>query len=142
MPRNAIRRLSKPPNGNYTKVPNELIDAIGGIGPEAFALQVTLLRHKDGWETSQVQLSRDLHWCRDRVGDAFRALVKHRRLVVRDVLKDGGGRLCQEYLLHGDARPLTDEESEEWSAPVTRVRGSRSGSTALGLTDFQAGSHD
>lgn len=119
--RNPIRRLGGRPTRGCTLVPDELIrHGVPEIKAEGLAVMVLLLSHANGWETSAVEMSHQLGWGenRRRVRAALERLVKARRLVIREHRRDGGGRLCQEYIFHADARRFSEEEWTMWAAPI------------------------
>lgn len=111
--RNAILKLGKPPKGKYTAIPNDSIRD-SSLDEAAFRVFALLLSHDCGWETSASAITEQLGWGknRNRAGNALRALVKDRRLVIRDCVKASGGRVNQQYILYADGRRFTDAQHE------------------------------
>jgi hypothetical protein len=138
---NQVRRIGHASGTiGFTKIPNELIEQAAEIGLSAFAVMVLLLRHRDGWETSAVDIARSLRWRtnRQRVREALAVLEKAGWLVIRDhfwadaageQLRRGFG-LRQDYVVRADGRRFDDAEREEWSRPVLVPRKRTSGTGA------------
>lgn len=121
MRRNPIRRIGHPPNRDFARVPNALLrNGVAEMGADGFAVLLLLLSHKDGFETSAVEIGNQMCWGKNqrRARMALDALVRARRLVIREHLRDGGGCVRREYIVHADARRLTDEEVTRWSVPI------------------------
>lgn len=117
--RNTIHKLGKPPRGGYTAVPNDSIRD-SSLDEAAFRVFALLLSHECGWETSASAITQQLGWGknRNRAGNALSALVKDRRLVIRDRVKASGGRVNQDYILYADGHRFTDAEHEIHSRTV------------------------
>lgn len=122
---NRVRRIGRARGNGFTLVPDDLMrHGIPEIGVNAFAVMVLLLSHSDGWETSAVEMTRQLGWRsnRRRCAAAIAALQKSGRLVVRDHVYDDGCRVRQEYVIRADGGRFSDAEREEWSQPVVLAR--------------------
>ncbi|MGO9032215.1 hypothetical protein [Mycobacterium sp.] len=119
--RNPIHRIGSAPGRDYTKVANGLIrHGAAQLGPDAFTVLLLLLSHTDGWETSAVEISRQLLWGKNqrRARAALASLVIHSRLVIREYQRDGGGVVKREYVFFADGRQFTAEEVEKYSQPI------------------------
>lgn len=119
--RNPIRRLGDQPGRDYVRIPNGLArNGVAELGADGLAALLLLLSHKDGFETSAVDISAQMSWGKNqrRARLALESLVRTQRLVIREHIRDGGGCVRREYIIHADARRFTDEEVEKWSVPI------------------------
>lgn len=116
--RNPIHRIGSAPGRDYTKVANELLrHGPAELGPDAFTVLLLLLSHAEGWETSAVEISRQLHWGKNqrRARAALASLAVHSRLVIREYQRESGGVVNREYVIFADGRKFTAEETEKYS---------------------------
>lgn len=123
--RNPVKRIGRARGSGFTMVPDELIrDGVEEVGVNGLAVMVLLLSHSDGWETSAVDMSRQLGWGKNRrrCAEALAALRKAGRLVIRDHRYDDGHRVRQEYVVRADGGRFSDADREEWSKPVVLAR--------------------
>src|SRR5205085_5373953 len=88
------------------------------------AVLLLLMSHRDGWQTSEKDVSEMFGWGRNRrrATRAFKWLMVDRRMVVREHRRDGAkGYTNREYIFHADGHRMTVEEIEKWSAPCTKT---------------------
>jgi hypothetical protein len=128
--RNPIRKIGEPMGNGHVRLPNDVVRQCGStIGLDGLGVLAYLMTHEQGWETSAAEIAESLGWGgnRKRVAAAIKALVAHRRMILREHYRESGGHKFTEYVLRLDGGQVTEDEIEKWSVATEHAggRGSR-----------------
>jgi hypothetical protein len=123
--RNPVHIVGRRIGQEYTAVPNDLIRrGVAELGLDAYAVLLLLMSHKEGYETSAVDLSARLGLGKNqtRAAKALTRLASARRLVIQPHRQAfAAANSWVAYVVRADGDRFTDEEIEKWSQAVLVV---------------------